>query len=226
MNFYDQLQRDTHAEREYFLTSPIITDVLEGRFNLATYIAFLNQAYHHVRHTVPLLMLAGGNLGSHQMYLQDAIAEYIADEKGHEHWILNDIEACGGSRLHYAEGPAPFDSEILVSFLYDTVQRNNPVGIFGMVLVLEGTSADLATPVAGLVQQKLGLPDKAMSYLRSHGTLDQDHIREFEQVINTVNDANDQAAITHVAKTVYKLYGRVYRAIGQEAASIDQAFAA
>ena len=217
--FFETLQQETRDAQDYFLSAPIIENVMKGQFTRATYIAFLNQAYHHVRHTVPLLMQAGARLSHQQQCLQKAIAEYIEEEAGHEQWILNDIAACGESRSAFEFGPAPFDSEVMVSYLYDTVQRGNPVGIFGMVLVLEGTSADLATPVGMLVQEKLGLPDAAMSYLTSHGALDQDHMQGFQTTMNTITDSDDQAAIIHVARMMYRLYGNVYRAIEKEADS-------
>lgn len=224
--FFEKLKEETQSEQNYFLSAPIIENVMNGQFTLATYIAFLNQAYHHVRHTVPLLMQAGARLSHKQQTLQQAIAEYIQEEAGHEQWILNDIEACGESREVFEFGPAPFDSELMVSFLYDTVQRGNPVGIFGMVLVLEGTSADLATPVGKLVQDKLGLPDSAMTYLTSHGALDQDHMRGFEALMNTITDSDDQAAIIHVARMMYRLYGNVYRAVEKEAENFKTGVAA
>jgi pyrroloquinoline quinone (PQQ) biosynthesis protein C len=221
VQFFQQLQEQTTQEREYFLSSPIIADVMEGDFSLSTYLAFLNQAYHHVRHTVPLLMSAGATLRGDQLSLQSAISRYIAEEIGHEHWILDDLEACGADREKFAEDPAPFDSEIMVAYLYDTIQRKNPAGLFGMVMVLEGTSADLATPVAELVQAKLGLPDSAMSYLRSHGELDQAHMQFFESLMNSVTSSIDQEAITQVARDVYRLYGNVYRAIPVEAGFLN-----
>ncbi|MDA0977783.1 MAG: iron-containing redox enzyme family protein [Proteobacteria bacterium] len=226
MNFYDQLVSETEAERQYLLSAPIIADVLVGKFNLNTYIAFLNQAYQHVRHTVPLLMQAGARLGPGQLWLQPAVAEYIEEEAGHEQWILNDLETCGCSRRDYERAMPHFESEMLVSYLYDTVQRGNPVGIFGMVLVLEGTSANLAPQVAEIVQGKLGLPNKAMSYLRSHGVLDQDHIRGFEETMNRIDDEQDREAIIHVARNVYRLYGNVYRMIPERAAMLDEQAAA
>jgi len=220
LKFYNQLEQETAAARDFFLSAPIIGEVFEGKFNLDTYIAFLNQAYHHVKHTVPLLMLAGGRLQERQLWLQGPIGEYIREESGHEAWILDDIEVCGYSRQTFADGEAPFDSDVLVSFLYDTVQRRNPVGIFGMVLVLEGTSASLAPEVARIVQKQLSLPDSAMTYLTSHGVLDQDHIQHFENIMNRLVDANDQAEVIRVANSVYRLYGNVYRAIAAEAESI------
>ena len=60
----------------------------------------------------------------------------------------------------------------MVSYAYDTIQRGNPVGFFGMVLVLEGTSVALATRAANSIQTSLDLPRNAFSYLLSHGDLD------------------------------------------------------
>ncbi len=220
MQFYDLLEQETQQSREYLLTAPIIEDVFAGRFDINTYLAFLNQAYHHVCHTVPLLMQAGAKLAPHQQWMQSAVADYISEEKGHEQWILDDIEVCGGDRTVFSEACAPFDSELLVSYLYDTVNRANPVGIFGMVLVLEGTSSSLAPEVARIVQEKLGLPDQAMTYLHSHGELDQEHIQHFRQLMNRLEDEDDRAAVIHVAQNVYRLYGNVYRAIPMEAEAI------
>jgi pyrroloquinoline quinone (PQQ) biosynthesis protein C len=221
--FYQQLLDKTESGKQYLLSAPIIEDVFNGNFDLHTYIAFLNQAYHHVQHTAPLLAAAQSNLTTEQKWMSNTMQEYIEEERGHEEWILNDIEACGFSRAKYAEGTAPMTSEIMVSYLYDYVSRVNAMGIFGMVLVLEGTSSSLAPAVGALVQKQLDLRDAAMTYLTTHGELDQDHISYFEKAMNQVTDPGDQAAIIHVANVVYQLYGDVYRAIPNEAASIKQA---
>jgi len=226
MAFYEKLIKETEEDQQYLLSAPIINDVFEGRFSLETYIAFLNQAYHHVRHTVPLLMLAGGRLSGEQRWLESAIAGYIQEEAGHEQWILDDLEVCGCDRDTFASGEAPFHSAVLVSCLYDTVQRRNPVGIFGMVQVLEGTSASLAPAVADIIQTALALPDSAMTYLRSHGELDQEHIQHFERVMNKVEDPEDQDDIIRVARMIYRLYGDVYRAIPVEAEKLTRQAAA
>src|SRR3546814_5666372 len=83
MNFFDQLQHQTNAEREYLLGAPIIHAALAGTATRAQYIAFLTQAYHHVKHTVPLLMACGASLPERLEWLREAIAEYI--ERSEEH---------------------------------------------------------------------------------------------------------------------------------------------
>ena len=226
MEFYKRLIAETEQNKAYFLSAPIIQQVLDGDFTLETYICFLNQAFHHVKHTIPLLMLAGGRLSDQQGWLRKTISNYIEEEIGHEQWILDDIAACGYDRSYYETAPAPYHSEIMVSFLYDFVARQNPVGIFGMVLVLEGTSAGLAPVVASLVQKQLALPDAAMTYLTTHGELDQGHIQFFEKAMNKITDLDDQAAIIHVANTMYRLYGDVYRSIPNAALLLQNTQAA
>ncbi len=217
MSFYKQLLEATEEKKQYLLSAPIIEDVLNGNFTIHTYVAFLSQAYHHVKHTAPLLMKAGGELKAHQGWILKTLGDYIQEEMGHEAWILDDIEACGFNRESFANEAAPFQSEMMVAYLYDYVSRNNPMGIFGMVLVLEGTSSSLAPAVGKIVQDKLNLPDNAMTYLTTHGELDQSHIAYFEGVMNQVSNKEDQAAIIHVANRVYQLYGDVYRAIPEMA---------
>jgi len=213
MKFYQQLLIATETQKNKFLLAPVIADVLEGHFTKETYLCFLNQAYHHVRHTTPLLMAAGGRLGLHQEWARKTISNYIVEEIGHEQWILDDIEALGYARSVFADGEPPITSEVMVAYLYDYIQRMNPMGIFGMVLVLEGTSSGLAPTVAMLVQAKLALPNAAMTYLTTHGELDQEHMQFYEATMNKVTDPADQAAIIHVANMTYQLYGDVYRAI-------------
>jgi hypothetical protein len=55
MQFYPSLLEQTREERDYLLSAPIIGQVLDGTVTLESYVAFLGQAYHHVKHTVPLL---------------------------------------------------------------------------------------------------------------------------------------------------------------------------
>jgi pyrroloquinoline quinone (PQQ) biosynthesis protein C len=213
MSFYESLQQQTQAEREYLLAAPIFGEVLAGRISLDTYVAFLGQAYHHVKHTVPLLMACGARLPERLEWLRDAIAEYIEEEYGHQEWILNDIRACGADAEAVRRATPNLPTELMVSYVYDRIARCNPVSFFGMVNVLEGTSIALATQAAEIIQERLQLPAQAFSYLTSHGSLDISHVAFFEKLMNRLDDADDQAAVVHTAKVVYRLYGDMFRSL-------------
>ena len=213
MSFFQQLQDNTQNERAYLFASPLVQAALQGRKTLSSYIAFLEQAFHHVSHTVPLLMACGSRIGADKEWLRTAMAEYIEEEIGHQEWILNDIRACGGDAEAVRHGQPGMATELMVSTMYDRIQRLNPVSMLGMVFVLEGTSIALATQAAGALKKGLGLPSQAFSYLSSHGALDQEHMKFFEQLVNQLTDPADQAAVIHTAKVIYRLYAEMFRSL-------------
>jgi len=216
MAFYDDLLKATEQERNTLISLPLILQGGAGKISLQTYIAFLTQAYHHVKHTTPLLMACGGRLSGEYEWLRTAIGENIEEEMGHQEWVLNDIETCGGNKEAVRQSADTNTSpsqatELMVAYAYDMIYRVNPVGFFGMVLVLEGTSTAVATQAGEQLMTSLNLPKKAFSYLLSHGSLDISHVSFYESLMNQVTDAKDQAMVIHAAKMFYKLYGDVFR---------------
>ena len=212
MSFYEQLAAETADARNYLLSSPIVADCLRGEVSLPSYLAFLGQAFHHVRHTTPLLMSLGGRLPERLAWLRRAVAEYIEEEIGHEEWILNDITAAGGDAEAVRKSRPGLPAEVMVAYAYDLVARGNPAAFFGMVFVLEGTSVALALQAADRIQQTLGLPDGAFSYLRSHGTLDQEHTQHLASLLGKMAP-EDQSDVVRAAKVFFKLYGDIFRSL-------------
>jgi thiaminase len=213
MSFYEELQQATTAERNALLSVPIIGRALQGKVTLDEYLAFLTQAYHHVKHTSPLLMTCGGRVPESHEWIREALAHYIEEEVGHQEWILNDIKACGGDAEVARRSQPNMHTELMVSYAYDTIMRNNPCGFFGMVFVLEGTSVQLATHAAGQIEQALRLPKSAFSYLTSHGSLDLEHIDFFESVVNRLTAEEDKQAVIHCAKVFFHLYANIFRSL-------------
>ena len=211
--FHDDLLTSTAADRDALLATPIIGLALAGRVTRAQYIAFLEQAYHHVRHTVPLLMICAARLPERLEWLREAAVEYIEDEIGHDQWILNDLAACGADPEAVRRSAPGMATDIMVGYAFDTVQRRNPLGFFGMAHVLEGTSVALATRAASALQSALGLPNEAFTYLTSHGALDIDHTANFARLMNRLEDPDDRGDVVRSAKTFFRLYGDIFRSI-------------
>ena len=228
MTFSTALRAATATERDRLLSSAIITDCLAGHVSRNSYRAFLTEAYHHVKHTVPLLMACGARLPERLEWLRGGVAEYIAEEYGHEQWILADLAEAGFDAAAARDAAPSAETELMVSYAYDTVQRGNPVGFFGMVLVLEGTSAAIATHAAEIIAARLELPRRALKYLLSHGSLDQQHVGHFDGLVDRLDTAADRASVLHAARMFYRLYGDVFRALPRAdvVASTDKRVAA
>jgi hypothetical protein len=101
----------------------------------------------------------------------------------------------------------------MVAYAYDTVMRRNPLGFFGMVHVLEGTSVALALNAAGRIQQALALPSIAFTYLKSHGELDKEHIDDLAGILERFTDDADRQAVIRCARGIYWLYGQMFRGL-------------
>lgn len=213
MSFYQQLFTATESDRQALIGTEMIRRTFTGAIDVDDYVRFLSQAYHHVKHTVPLLMSVGARLGDDKEWLRTAVAEYIEEEIGHQEWVLNDIAACGYDKEQVRHSVPNFETELMVSYAYDLVNRVNPVGFFGMVLVLEGTSVNLADSAADRIKQSLNLSERAFSYLRSHGSLDQEHIKFLENLMNRFESPQDQQLIIHSAQAFYRLYRGVFESI-------------
>jgi pyrroloquinoline quinone (PQQ) biosynthesis protein C len=210
---YEDLCRRTASARAELLSIGVIRDCLAGRVTREQYLAFLGEAYHHVRHTVPLLMACGSRLEEPAAgWLRPALAQYIAEESGHEAWILADIAASGGDEEAARRRAPALATELMVAYVYDYIERRNPVGFLGMVHVLEGTSVALATQAAQAMRAALDLPPEAFTYLASHGSLDREHLGFFATLIERL-DAEDRDAVAHVATVVYRLYGDIFRSL-------------
>ncbi|RZM16544.1 MAG: biliverdin-producing heme oxygenase [Sphingomonas sp.] len=218
MPFFNRLVADTREAQARFAMTPQLVAGMTGRITRADYIAYLTQAFHHVRHTVPLMQEARARL-SHRPVLVAALDEYIEEETGHEFWILEDIEAAGGNSLAASRAPSSA-TRAMVEYAYQTIREGNPAAFFGMVYVLEGTSIAMASHGAGAVQASLGLPDDAFHYLTSHGALDQDHMVFFEKLMNRIDDPDDQRAIIDMANAMFALFGGLFAGIELEATRV------
>jgi pyrroloquinoline quinone (PQQ) biosynthesis protein C len=209
--FYDELIAATARERNELMALPFIRDGAAGRLSREDYLAFLEQAYHHVKHTLPLLMACGARLPERLEWLRTAMTEYVKEETGHQEWILSDVRACGGDAEAARQAEPAAAVEIMVAYAYDTIARRNPVGFLGMVLVLEGTSTAVAARAAQALQSSLRLPPAGFTYLTSHGALDLGHVRFFAALVNRLEAVEDRLALTHCARVFYRLYGDVFR---------------
>jgi long-chain acyl-CoA synthetase len=211
--FFEELVTATEAERRHLQATPQIIDGLAGRISRETYLHYLTEAFHHVRHTVSLMKVADQRMPADRRWLRDALEQYIADETGHEEWILDDIHNAGGDPNAVRNGKPRLATELMVAYAYDYVGRVNPVGFFGMVFVLEGTSSQLASRGARALMETLQLPETCFRYLLSHGAVDIDHMQFFQGLMNAITDAGDRTAIIHMAKTMFILFADVFRSI-------------
>jgi pyrroloquinoline quinone (PQQ) biosynthesis protein C len=209
MSFYEHLQSETTPDREAFLSIPLIQTTVQRGASRELYLDFLTQAYHHVKHTFPLLALASART-SDEAY-QDALVEYMKEERGHEKWILDDIRAMGGDADAVRTGKPGQACQVMVGYTYYAIEWISPYAMLGSVHVLEGMSMMLADKAADAIRSSLTFPgDAGFSYLRSHGSLDIEHVAFFKELADRL-PAESHRVIIATSKIIYRLYGDIFR---------------
>ncbi|GAB3447379.1 AMP-binding protein [Insolitispirillum peregrinum] len=218
MSFYQHLLLDTASEREQFQRIPLIAQAVRSGVSRALYLAFLGHAYHHVRYTVPLLQTALQACGPQDAVLAAGLQEYIAEETGHEDWILDDIRALGGDAEACRSGRPALAVRVLVAHAFHLIAEDGPYALLGMVHVLEGMSVALAVQAAGAIRHSLGAEGEGgFSYLSSHGALDQDHVAGFARLLDAVDQPGRRQTVIAAAREFYTLYGNVFRSLEEMA---------
>jgi pyrroloquinoline quinone (PQQ) biosynthesis protein C len=211
--FFHEIESQSASCRDELAQTAIIQSCLGGQVSRESYIAFLTEAYYHVKHTVPLLMASGSRLPDRLEWLRVAIVHYINEELGHQEWILNDLAALGVDKNPVRDGQALAATEVMIAYAYDSVLRKNPLCLFAMVYVLEKTSSTIATLAAQSIRSNLELPDTAMSYLHTHGSLDQEHLGDFETLMNRLDNDEDRNAVLHCVPIFYELYRGIFESL-------------
>lgn len=226
MTLFDRLTRETEAERNALLSIPLLMQAAQQGVDRELYVRYLGQAYHHVRHTCPLLAAALARCGQADGALRAALLEYLEEEKGHEAWILDDIRFLAGDdavrKVTSNEGDPAV--RVLVGYMHHAIQNIDPYAMLGMVFVLEGTSVTIASVAAQSISSRLGLPlTQGFSYLTSHGAVDQEHIVFLRELVDGIEDRARQDRIVDTAQIVYRLWGEMFRDL---AAAWERAHAA
>jgi pyrroloquinoline quinone (PQQ) biosynthesis protein C len=213
MSFYEQLHRETSNERQRFLAIPLIRRAIGEGATTETYLAFLKEAFHHVSHTFPLLALAASRTKDERY--QDALVEYMEEERGHEKWILDDIAHFGGDARAVRDSQPSPATLAMIGYSYYAIEHVSPYAMLGSVHVLEGMSVLLADKLADRLSQSWGKSgDGGFSYLRSHGSLDQSHVAFFRTLVDGFTDPDVCRLIVANSRVFHHLYGGIFREIG------------
>jgi len=208
---FDQLVHQTASTRRSFIELPLIQEVMREGASKDLYLDFLSQAYYHVKCTAPLLAWAVSCCSTDDRRYQSALFKYIDEERGHEEWILEDIEAFGGDPESVRQSAPRFPCKIMVGHAYYLVDRVSPYGLLGMVHVLEGMAVALASDAVRAIRKTMPAPSESgFKYLTTHSDLDIEHTKLFEKLIDEI-DQKHLPLIIESTCDFYRLYGAIFQ---------------
>ena len=140
--------------------------------------------------------------------LAEYLLEHIAEERGHDETLLDDLATLGLAREGVlARLPSP-SVAALVGAQYYWLHHHHPVGFLGFVGVMEGYP-----PTAELIEllvARTGYPRKAFSTFAEHGELDPGHRDHLDRTLDALPlTLEHEAAIGVSALATLELATRV-----------------
>ena len=215
MSNFQQLVQETTPARQQFMEIPLIQEVLRKGASKDLYLDFLSQAYHHVKCTVPLLASAAGRCSADDYIYQAALLKYIEEERGHELWILEDVQALGGDMGGVRQSAPRLPCKVMVGYAHYLIERVSPYGMLGMIHVLEGMAVALASMAVSAIRSSMAsTSDEGFKYLTTHSDLDVEHAEFFRDLIDK-SDRGRLPLVIETATDFYKLYGDLFRELDQ-----------
>jgi Iron-containing redox enzyme len=169
--------------------------LVNGTFGV-TYPALLVETFHYVKHSCSLMELACARLGHEHIALRQYLTKHIAEETGHQNWVLNDLEALGYDRTMVRQSEPLAETINLIGSQLYVINYLHPAGLLGYVYLMESRPPDRRMLEA--VQECFSISSRAMSFLTRHGEEDIRHRRELKDVLDSCieGDIEQEATIT------------------------------
>jgi pyrroloquinoline quinone (PQQ) biosynthesis protein C len=192
-----------------------IQQVLAGEPDLALYGRYLTNVFHYACHSAEVIALAGARCARSHPDASRYLLHHAEEEMGHELWALDDLKALGiHDQAARATRPVPACAA-MIAFEYYIAGRDNPVGLFGWLYVLEAMGDDLGKRVARGLQSGLGEARRGIKFVAGHGVADHDHTADLTRVITEhITAPEDIEDVQHVADVTADLYVRMFQQIG------------
>ncbi len=216
-DFRERLEYETEVYRAQLYRVPQIMDALRGKVNLESYLAYLQETYHYVSHTVPLLKKMLERIPPKKEWMKPVVLDYIREEDGEENMVLENIGAMGGDKESVRASRPSRETELFCIYNYDYIARKNPIGFIGAIFMLESTSRQLAAQGARAVRETLGADKSAFTYLDTHsGEALPEESYFLQDTLKKITDKADQEAIIEVAQNSFLLFADIMRSIPHE----------
>jgi pyrroloquinoline quinone (PQQ) biosynthesis protein C len=209
-SFFIDLLEATDTSRKLLEAVPRMDRMIHQGLTREDYLELLADLYHVVWHFCPVMGSASSRLDDDFRDVRFLLYEKIAEEKGHEEWVLNDIRALDGDIDRVRKSSMRTPVEAFIGYNYAVADRHHPVAVLGMLYTLEVIASVYAGRVAQSARDKIGAKGpEGFTFLESHSTMDADHLAQLKDVIKTIERPDVQNAVVRATITNFWLFARI-----------------
>jgi pyrroloquinoline quinone (PQQ) biosynthesis protein C len=211
-SFFIRLLELTDASRREFEAIPKVHAMVHHGLRLEEYKAFLHDLYHVVWHFCPIMAAAAARCGDAFRGVRYELYDRIQDEKGHEAWVLEDIEVMGGDVRGAAASEPSTPVQAMIAYNYYAAEHVHPCSVLGMLYVLEVLSSVYGGRAADSIASALGREASGggFKFLSSHASMDVEHMARLNKLVKTIAEPEAQAAIVNSTRVNFFQFGAMF----------------
>jgi len=215
MSFFISLVEMTDASRRDLEALPKVHSLMHHGLPLAEYRAMLHDIYHIVRQFCPVMELAAARCAAYPEALRE-LRERIVEERGHEAWVLEDVEAVGGDVDAVRADPPSAPVQAMIAFNYHGAEHGHPCSVLGMLYMLEVVSSVYGGRVADSIAHAIqrSVEGAGFKFLLSHASMDAEHMAKLNRLVKTIADQDAQSAIVNSTRVNFFQFGQMFGASG------------
>ena len=212
MSFFITLLETTDNSRRELEAIPKMTSMLNQGLTPAEYKAFLHDLYYIVWHFCPIMASAASRCDDRFRQVRYELYERIDEEKNHETWVLDDLEAVGGDIAYVRANPPSPPVQAMVAFNYFCAERAHPCSVLGMLYSLEVIASAYAATLSQSIAKTLGrnMDGPGFRFLLSHSAMDQEHVAKLNVLVKTIDDPVAQESIVNATRVNFYQFGRLF----------------
>jgi len=212
MSFFITLIETTDASRRELEAIPKMNSMLTRGLTLAEYRAFLHDLYYIVWHFCPIMAAAASRCDDRFRNVRYELYERIEEEKNHETWVLEDVEAMQGEVAVVRANRPSQPVQAMVAFNYYCADRAHPCSVIGMLYSLEVIASAYAATLAQSIAKSTGrdMDGPGFKFLLSHSAMDQDHVAKLNVLVKTIEDPLAQEAIVNATRVNFYQFSRMF----------------
>ena len=212
--FFMELVSRTDEARREFETSSRVLDIVANGLSLERYRKLLLELYHVVWHFNPTCAAAACRITDQHRDVRYFLYDHMNEEKGHEEWVLNDLQVVGVS----GEQARAYEPTLIMlglnGYNYWSADRRHPCSVLGMLYALEVVASVYGGQMTAAITDSLLLEgDRGISFISSHATLDAEHMADLRVVLNKIEDEAAQAAVIESTVFNFHQFGRVLESV-------------
>lgn len=173
------------------------------------YTLVMTQIFHYTAHNTQNQALVSVNLNSQRAGMLKYALHHALEEAGHDLMVIKDLEYLNVYEDDIRKQTPLSETEALISFLYWTALKKDPVARLGYSYWAESCYTYISDLIT-ISKESLNLTDSQMTFFVNHAQID---IRHFEEVKDTLKKfcTTDEIAqqVLHTAVSTLKLTGNM-----------------